>query len=264
MGKFIKKPVVIEAITFDEFVEYGKSNGAHRVNGLPCSFEYKGHFVITHETDERYLIQTLERTHNFTPLDMLITGVNGEIYPCKKDIFDKTYEPVINSNQPINHMKSIIKYKIIEIAESQSFDASAGKLAIQKEARMQVMYCHDPNDPNFVYGQISSGSIQTLRTINPAVYNTWYIGAIVTCEMEIAPPVEKITPDAGERLWVDSELLKAAQQEAMFYKPPVVKTEEQILASNRVAYDAIPDPNAYRPGQPETMISNGVRNIDPL
>jgi hypothetical protein len=26
--------------------------------------------------------------------DMLITGVNGEIYPCKKDIFDKTYEKV--------------------------------------------------------------------------------------------------------------------------------------------------------------------------
>ncbi len=26
--------------------------------------------------------------------DMLITGVDGEIYPCKKEIFEKTYEEV--------------------------------------------------------------------------------------------------------------------------------------------------------------------------
>jgi hypothetical protein len=29
-----------------------------------------------------------------TPNDMLITGVKGEIYPCKKDIFEATYELV--------------------------------------------------------------------------------------------------------------------------------------------------------------------------
>ena len=26
--------------------------------------------------------------------DYIIRGVNGEIYPCKRDIFDKTYEAV--------------------------------------------------------------------------------------------------------------------------------------------------------------------------
>lgn len=93
MGKFRKKPVVIEAITFDELVEYGKANGGNMVNGMPWHFEYKGH-PITHENDECYLIPTLEGTHNMTPLDMLITGVQGEIYPCKIDIFHKTYEGV--------------------------------------------------------------------------------------------------------------------------------------------------------------------------
>jgi hypothetical protein len=29
-----------------------------------------------------------------TPGDWIITGVNGEHYPCKPDIFAKTYEPV--------------------------------------------------------------------------------------------------------------------------------------------------------------------------
>jgi len=90
--KFRKKPVIIEAITFDELVEYGRVNGGNIVNGMPWSFEYKGH-RITHENDERYLIPTLEGTHNMTPQDMLITGVKGEVYPCKIDIFEATYEP---------------------------------------------------------------------------------------------------------------------------------------------------------------------------
>lgn len=93
MPKFRKKPVVVEAITFQEFIEYGRVNGENIVGGMPWSFKYNGH-PVTHETDERYLIPTLEGTHNFTPHDMLITGVKGEIYPCKKDIFDSTYDLV--------------------------------------------------------------------------------------------------------------------------------------------------------------------------
>lgn len=93
MARYRKKPVEIEAITFDELIEYGKANGANIVNGMPWSFKYKGH-AITHENDECYLIPTLEGTHNMTPIDMLITGVQGEIYPCKKDIFKATYDPV--------------------------------------------------------------------------------------------------------------------------------------------------------------------------
>ncbi len=92
MAKFRKVPVEIEAISFDELVQYGKDNSG-TINGMPWSFEYKGHSV-THENNECYLIPTLEGTHNMTPKDMLITGVKGEIYPCKIDIFEATYEPV--------------------------------------------------------------------------------------------------------------------------------------------------------------------------
>lgn len=91
--KYRKKPVVIEAITFDELVVHGKASGANMVNGMPWSFQYNGH-PITHENDECYLIPTLEGSMKMTPTDMLITGVKGEIYPCKADIFAMTYEPV--------------------------------------------------------------------------------------------------------------------------------------------------------------------------
>ena len=93
MAKFRKKPVIIEAITFDEFIDYGKAAGGNIVDGMPWSFHYNGH-PVTHENNECYLIPTLEGTHNFTPRDMLISGVDGEIYPCKIDIFKKTYEPI--------------------------------------------------------------------------------------------------------------------------------------------------------------------------
>lgn len=88
-----KKPVVIEAITFDEFVQYGLEHTTNIHDGIPYSFEYKG-CIITHENRERYLLPTLEGVHNMTPLDVLITGVDGEIYPCKISIFEKTYEKV--------------------------------------------------------------------------------------------------------------------------------------------------------------------------
>lgn len=90
--KFRKKPVVIEAITFDELVEHGKAQGVPLYNGMPWSFTYGGQ-PITHENDDCYLIPTLEGTMRMQREDMLIIGVKGEIYPIKDDIFRATYEP---------------------------------------------------------------------------------------------------------------------------------------------------------------------------
>ena len=91
--QYRKKPVVIEAITFDELVEYGLRNSNTIIEGMPWSFEYQGQHV-SRENDSCYLIPTLEGTMKFTREDVLITGVRGEIYPCKIDIFEKTYERV--------------------------------------------------------------------------------------------------------------------------------------------------------------------------
>lgn len=93
MPKFRKRPVVVEAITFDELVAHGKALGVSLYGGKPWAFDYQGH-PITHENDECYLVPTLEGVMRFTPRDMLITGVKGEIYPCKIDIFNATYEAV--------------------------------------------------------------------------------------------------------------------------------------------------------------------------
>ena len=83
INKYRKKPVVIEAIQFTDetkgmchnFVRCNTSAGFDKVSGLP---ELK--------------IQTLEGVMTASIGDYIIKGVNGEFYPCKPDIFLKTYD----------------------------------------------------------------------------------------------------------------------------------------------------------------------------
>jgi hypothetical protein len=91
--KYRKLPVEIEAITFEELVKWGDSSAIVGIDGKGIVFMYKGNKIVKKD-DNYYLIPTLEGTMEFGREDMLITGVNGEIYPCKMDIFEKTYEKV--------------------------------------------------------------------------------------------------------------------------------------------------------------------------
>lgn len=50
--------------------------------------------VEAERTDKTVVIHTLEGDMTASLGDYIITGVNGEKYPCKPDIFAKTYEPV--------------------------------------------------------------------------------------------------------------------------------------------------------------------------
>lgn len=50
--------------------------------------------IEAYQTDVELTIETLEGQMHASVGDYIITGVNGEQYPCKPDIFEKTYEPV--------------------------------------------------------------------------------------------------------------------------------------------------------------------------
>jgi len=85
--KFRKKPVVIDAVQFD-----GTPGGAVAVFE---QFDVPGGKFLP-EADLRtgtLLIPTLEGDHTARAGDWIIRGVAGEFYPCKPDIFEKTYEP---------------------------------------------------------------------------------------------------------------------------------------------------------------------------
>ena len=57
-------------------------------------FKKKPVIIEAYQTDKEMEIETLEGTLHASVGDWIITGVNGEKYPCKPDIFAKTYEPV--------------------------------------------------------------------------------------------------------------------------------------------------------------------------
>lgn len=50
--------------------------------------------VEAYQTDKVIYIETLEGTMKAEIGDYIITGINGEQYPCKPDIFERTYEVV--------------------------------------------------------------------------------------------------------------------------------------------------------------------------
>lgn len=81
--KFRKKPVVIEAVRWD-----GTANNLVEI----VSFT-NGTARLPIET-AKLTIPTLEGDHIADVGDFIIKGVAGEFYPCKPDIFEKTYEPV--------------------------------------------------------------------------------------------------------------------------------------------------------------------------
>ena len=55
--------------------------------------------IEAYQTDIERPITTLEGTMIASPGDFIIRGVIGEIYPCKPDVFEKTYEPVGDSDE---------------------------------------------------------------------------------------------------------------------------------------------------------------------
>lgn len=83
MKKYRKRPVVIEAIQFNGW-NFGEIHDwMFDINAIhPSWFQ------------ETMTIETLEGTMTASVGDYIIKGVNGEFYPCKPDIFERTYEPV--------------------------------------------------------------------------------------------------------------------------------------------------------------------------
>lgn len=75
--KYRKKPIIVEA--FQWWQSMGEVGGVVRSSGLNV---------------KTYEIKTFEGRHIVSSGDWIITGIQGEKYPCKPDIFEQTYELV--------------------------------------------------------------------------------------------------------------------------------------------------------------------------
>ena len=81
-GTYKKKPVEVEAVRFD----------GHNI-GECLAFCRVGKKAMAYQSAiDQISILTLEGEMKASRGDYIIRGVNGEFYPCKPDIFQKTYD----------------------------------------------------------------------------------------------------------------------------------------------------------------------------
>lgn len=103
MPKFRKKPVVIEAVPVVAFI----SAARRAAEGVDAAWQGMPEWAIdawSSATVVAYaghvIVKTFEGEHRGEFGDWLLRGVKGELYPCKPDIFEMTYEPVEESSCP--------------------------------------------------------------------------------------------------------------------------------------------------------------------
>jgi len=91
MAKYRKKPVVIEAFQYDG--DLMDTDGNYYIPGWAKEAIENG-IMFYEDTGEsmQLFIGTLEGKMLVSVNDFVIQGVSGELYPCKPDIFEKTYE----------------------------------------------------------------------------------------------------------------------------------------------------------------------------
>jgi len=97
--QYRKKPVVVEAF---QMTKERRSDNSEWPNWL--NLAWNKNFMETNAVscedypnsngNDRLVIQTLEGVQTVSWDDFIIQGVQGELYPCKPDIFKATYDQV--------------------------------------------------------------------------------------------------------------------------------------------------------------------------
>ena len=87
MPKYRKKPVVVDAVQFNGLGDIPELELHMLDSDSDWQCKECGDFARNHGN-----VKTLEGYHIACPGDFIITGIKGEHYPCKPDIFESTYE----------------------------------------------------------------------------------------------------------------------------------------------------------------------------
>ncbi|MEC3770735.1 hypothetical protein [Bacillus velezensis] len=86
MAKYRKKPVEIEAVKFED-TAHSITDISNLAGGRTIVYSYQSEYPTL-------TIQTLEGEVIAQVGEYIIRGIEGELYPCNPDIFEKTYEKV--------------------------------------------------------------------------------------------------------------------------------------------------------------------------
>lgn len=125
--KFVKKRIPVDA--FKLGIEYPEwFSDAVSDNKVTTHFESEGKVIKPADPFEdmsKYIvadIKTLEGTERADNGDYIIKGIHGELYPCKPDIFEETYEPAFIDKKPTEDVTSVVS-KIQGYCDSHDLNA---------------------------------------------------------------------------------------------------------------------------------------------
>ncbi len=93
MAKYRKKPVVIEAFQMTSKARWDNRDWPEWLNKA-WNLDHEEDGAVYPRLGDELSIYTLEGVMTVTMGDWIIQGISGELYPCKPEIFEETYEAV--------------------------------------------------------------------------------------------------------------------------------------------------------------------------
>ena len=147
MQKFVKKPVVVEAIQYNgiNITEVEDFVGAK----LPT--------LLLSVEDTQLVIPTLEGDMKVSKGDYVIKGIKGEFYPCKPNIFKSTYNVVEDNNGILSEGEKRVR---------TNFNASSSKTVDEAKKLMAEainLLCRDQNDvASYYYDNLNTVQFRDL------------------------------------------------------------------------------------------------------
>ena len=118
MQKFVKKPVVIEAIQY---------NGTN-ITEIESFVGEKLSIIIFSVEDTQLVIPTLEGYMKISKGDYVIKGIKGEFYPCKPDVFKSTYNVVEDNNGILSEGEKRVRTNF-NVSSSKTVDTAKQLMA---------------------------------------------------------------------------------------------------------------------------------------
>ena len=118
MQKFVKKPVVVEAIQY---------NGIN-ITEVESFVGVKLPTVLLSVEDTQLVIPTLEGDMKVSKGDYVIKGIKGEFYPCKPDVFKSTYNVVEDNNGILSEGEKRVRTNF-NVSSSKSVDTAKQLMA---------------------------------------------------------------------------------------------------------------------------------------
>ena len=118
MQKFVKKPVVIEAIQYD----------GTNITEIESFVGEKLSIIIFSVEDTQLVIPTLEGYMKISKGDYVIKGIKGEFYPCKPDVFKSTYNVVEDNNGILSEGEKRVRTNF-NVSSSKTVDTAKQLMA---------------------------------------------------------------------------------------------------------------------------------------